>query len=460
MKSLFRAIIIIIYFYPMGMIHAQETAILVKFKSETIRQSVVSDSKNSLHLRSVSKTVNLIPSYPNAKNPELKLYYDIKMIDNSTEIINALHKENIFTEISTYDIAYTTNAGCVVTNDSVFADGSDYYVQLVRADCAWLITKGSSFIFVGIADTEFQETHEDLCNQVLSVSGQITANASEHGTLVAGNACAEPNNGKGIKGIGYNTKFKGYRIPHNPSAGTASSFDIKDAIWNAYLDGCRVINVSWTGTGLQPSGAQEITDSGTVLVVSAGNNANTVCHSTIADIPGVLCVSSVDRDNNYYPGHARNQYVDLCAPGREMVTTSAFLQYRIVWGTSHAAPCVAGAAALVLSVNPLLSAAEVEDILKITTRPINNASSYPGQIGTGCLDVYSAVQAAQTACTTPAITLNNQTITINNTITSCNTITAQNVTVTNNAKLRLVAPNAVTINGSFEVQLGSQLEVN
>jgi len=165
-------------------------------------------------------------------------------------------------------------------------------------------------------------------------------------------------------------------------------------------------------------------------------------------------VSSVDENNDYYPGHARNQYVDLCAPGWRMQTTSALLKYRIVWGTSFAAPCVAGAAALVLSANSNLTAAEVENILKTTTSPINNASLYPGQIGTGRLNVYAAVQAS---CINNLI---NQTITGNKSFAGCNNLNIQNVTVANNAKLTLDAADQVIIDGPFDVQLGSELEIN
>ncbi len=53
---------------------------------------------------------------------------------------------------------------------------------------------------------------------------------------------------------------------------------------------------------------------------------------------------------------------------------------------------------------------------------------------------------------------NNQTVTTNRTVTGCN-INSQNVTVQNGAKLTLDAVNTTTINASFEVQAGSQLEI-
>jgi len=54
--------------------------------------------------------------------------------------------------------------------------------------------------------------------------------------------------------------------------------------------------------------------------------------------------------------------------------------------------------------------------------------------------------------------LTDQTITTNTTVTACE-ISVRNVTVQNNAKLTLVPVGAISINPSFEVTLGSQLEI-
>jgi hypothetical protein len=58
-----------------------------------------------------------------------------------------------------------------------------------------------------------------------------------------------------------------------------------------------------------------------------------------------------------------------------------------------------------------------------------------------------------------AANFTNQTVTSNTTVTSCGDLNVQNVTVTNNAKLTLDAANTTTVNGPFEVQSGSQLEI-
>ena len=440
MKTKYKIIVLgILFLYSYCAINAQETTITVKFKSEECSQLL--EAKNDsgfLELKSASRTLNLVPSYPNAKTPELRLYYDIKMPNNVTESMRAIEAENLFSEVNIDTAIYTIDE-CITTNDASSISGSDYATELIRADCAWSITMGNPNIVIGIVDTDFRVTHEDLRNQFLSVSGPVTE-FHRHGTGGSGIAGAEPNNGKGVKGVGYNTKLRGYRVPHatNSEGQTSSvgSTSIKDAIWNAYLDGCRIINVSWTGTQLNPLAAKEITESGVVLAVSAGNSPTATNHSSIAHIPGVICVSGVDRDNNYWSELARNQYVDLCAPAKEIPTTNNLSDssYTLGGWTSAAAPFVSAAAALVLSLNPDLTAGEVENILKSTAAPINNASLYPGVIGTGRLDVYAAVLAV---CQTT--TYSGHTVISSNTAISGCSVFVEDVTVKSDKTLTIEA---------------------
>ena len=64
--------------------------------------------------------------------------------------------------------------------------------------------------------------------------------------------------------------------------------------------------------------------------------------------------------------------------------------------------------------------------------------------------------ALQALCTTTNFV--NQTVTTNTTVEDCN-VNVQNVDVTNNSKLTIEAENEVIINGEFEVELGSELEI-
>jgi subtilisin family serine protease len=441
---------------------AQTASLLVKIPTVESRDVLLREG-NKIYVK--NKPYQLVQSYPKAKNPELLLYYDIVLESEDVhEIVSELKAMRNFESIDVYEIAYTTStcASPVPTNDEKIVNGTYncYHLELINARCAWSITKGNPNVKIAIADTDFELTHEDLENQIVQISGNISGGHA-HGIRVSGSAAAEANNGKGIAGIGYNSKIAAYRVVHSIASNggaTAPSSNIKDAIWSAYLDGHRIINVSWTGTGLTSLAAQEITNNGAVLTLGAGNDSVSVYHSTIANIPGVIAVSSVDRNNNYYVGHARSQYIDLCAPGVGIATTWQGNGYGLATGTSHAAPIVAGTVALMLSINPNLTPAEIETILKNTAAPINNAHLYQGLIGAGRLDAYAAVQAA---CATAPSTVNftNEIVTSNTTVNSCGNINVQYVKVQNGAKLTLDAAGEVNIISDFEVDLGSEFEI-
>ncbi len=400
-------------------------------------------------------------SQPRVKLPKMAYVYDIHVeSDNINKFVQELKETGHFEEILLHElISPCCENPHPPLNDARIVNGTSdcYHLDLINARCAWSITKGNPNIKIAIADTDFELTHEDLENQIITIKGPISG-GYPHGTHTSGSAAAETNNSKGIAGIGYNSKIAAYRIIHDADDGTAFSLDIRDAIWDAYLDGHKIINASWSGTGLTQAEAQEITENGAVLTLAAGNRPTSMSHWDIADIPGVINVSSVDWDNNYYPNHARNEYVDLCAPGRQVAITFQGNGYSYGWGTSNAAPMVAGTIALMLSVNPDLTPAEIELILKNTAAPINNAHLYPGLIGSGRLDAYAAVQAA---CATASLPVNftNQIVTTNTTITSCGDINVQNVKVQNGAKLILDAAGEVNIISDFDVDLGSEFEI-
>jgi Subtilase family len=66
-------------------------------------------------------------------------------------------------------------------------------------------------------------------------------------------------------------------------------------------------------------------------------------------------------------------------------------------GTSMASPHVAGVAALVLSIKPTLTGAQVADILRQTARPLRDNAADPvpnNNYGFGCVDALAAVNRA------------------------------------------------------------------
>jgi len=73
----------------------------------------------------------------------------------------------------------------------------------------------------------------------------------------------------------------------------------------------------------------------------------------------------------------------------------------------------------------------------------------------------SSIKIAYTTVGTPPCVNDflNTTITANTTVAGCSNLNVQNVTVTNNSLLQLNAPGDIVINGPFEVQAGSSLQV-
>ena len=124
------------------------------------------------------------------------------------------------------------------------------------------------------------------------------------------------------------------------------------------------------------------------LFVVAGNNIDNGCgRSGLVDrfpatlgkeIDGVITVGGMTEENSWWPGACRGG-VEILAPSEGIFSASitAVDHYRgtkpnLRSGTSFAAPIIAGIAARILSADPMLSPAEIEDIIKSTPSRVFN----------------------------------------------------------------------------------------
>ena len=104
--------------------------------------------------------------------------------------------------------------------------------------------------------------------------------------------------------------------------------------------------------------AATITQEGTTLVLAGGNSPYAQDHDALKDVPGVIIVSSVDKDNNHgSTGHAHKSSIDICAPGKNISVATKNNSIMTESGTSLAAPYVSGTIGLMLSVNSDLTPA-------------------------------------------------------------------------------------------------------
>ena len=334
-------------------------------------------------------------------------------------------------------------------------------VSAINAQAAWDITTGNPNIVVAVLDTGVRFDHPDLAGKLLpgydfisdiSVSvdgdgrdadasdpGDFGCKAGElsswHGTQTAGLIGAATNNGIGMAGTGRDVTLLPVRV-----LGKCGGFDsdIQAAmLWAASLESgstttlprARVINLSLGSTGAcsatYQDAIQQVSARGVVVVVAAGNEGLTV--GTPANCPGAIAVAGVRHAGTKVGYSDLGPEVALAAPagncvnpGRNepclyplLTTSNSGTTTPVVGpagaiytdggsdaslGTSFSAPLVSGTIGLMLSVNPLLTPAQVLSFLKSTARAFPSTGA--GAAVATCTAPSAVVQNSECYCTT------------------------------------------------------------
>jgi type VII secretion-associated serine protease mycosin len=290
---------------------------------------------------------------------------------------------------------------------------SQWHLSFLKVAQAQAISKGAG-VTVAVVDTGV-DPHPDLRNNLLAGTdvlpgatdnGQIDQDG--HGTSMAGLIAAHGKNSRdGVLGIAPAAKIlpvKDQR-PGNTGGSTAIAAGIE---WAA-RHGARVINVSSaTGPSIALNSAVGVAArNDAVVVAGAGNRPEFLRLGFPAAMPGVLAVGAVDRSGKHASFSITGSAIQICAPGVDIETTGLKGGYYIASGTSDSTAIVSGAAALVRSKFPQLSAQEVIHRLTATATDIGP----PGrddECGYGVLNIVKALTAdvpplqSSTAPTNPA----------------------------------------------------------
>jgi len=400
-------------------LHSQNcSSIVYRAKTSNTKPSFSqSNTTNDLNVNAVLQKYSIssiVQHRPNAKTQRVKDLFRIELnnssqiaaltaelkqisnIDEVTMICEQLSLESLVTNaVEAKRSESLSFAGC--TNPSTYNDpslqsGGDWFLTGMNVPCAWSLTHGDPSISVAVIDLFFNNSNDDLQGKFSSFNScNPIYNGCGHGFATAGAVSAIVNNGYCSAGTGYDTKVAGYCVASSCEGGYPYS-----GIWDAYQDGHKIINVSFSGTDLTTSEAQEMVDNGVTLVVSAFANNNT----NIRHINGVIHVGQADvnrNHQNYGPNNEFTPGVDIYALCINVTRLQAFNQCSVGGGqTSFGAPSVAGIVALMKSVNPCLTPADIETIIKASHSGLPaNASNYNGQITAGIIDAYAAVQMAQ-----------------------------------------------------------------
>ncbi len=271
----------------------------------------------------------------------------------------------------------------------------------IGADRVWTTTTGQGVI-VAVVDSG-SGPHPDLAENLLpgrSIIGTVESqdgrdiDASGHGTHVAGIIAAVANNGIGGSGVAPNAKILPIQVLDQ--AGQGDARDVAAGVRLAADNGARVINLSLGGATESSSLTQAITyanDKGVLVVAAAGNGGAADKPKWPASLDLTLAVTAVDQANNATTFDQRGDYIDLSAPGANIVSTAKG-GYVTLSGTSMEAGFVAGAAALLFAAEPRVTNAQVRDILLRTASDIGE----PGRdvtFGAGLINMVAALAELQ-----------------------------------------------------------------
>lgn len=309
---------------------------------------------------------------------------------------------------------------------------------------AWALTLGSRTIHVGIIDDGIDWSQPDI---VGAWSGAMTYDLfygngypddathpfgnDTHGTSIAGIIAADQSNGRGVAGIAPGITLnlvRAFRHTYPAYPGeifttqSATDVQIADGItWAAGGAHSDVINNSWGGgspsnaitTAIINVAANGRNGLGTVVVFSAGNTSarslgviGSVSYpATLSTTTSVIAVSAIDRAGAITDYSPEGSAITLVAPSGhytnscvgEVVTTDrpgaagcndgpqGNVDYTSSFsGTSAAAPQVAATAALLLTREPGLTAAQVKSRLVAAARPWGTSTMF----GAGKMDAY------------------------------------------------------------------------
>jgi subtilisin family serine protease len=282
---------------------------------------------------------------------------------------------------------------------------------------AWQLPPGNGPVVVGVIDSGVDYNHEDLAGKIWTNPGEIPGNGIDddgngfiddvhgwdfvngdndpmddygHGTHVSGTIGAIGNNGIGVIGVaGLNSnvklmplKFIG-AIGSGPISAAVSAIlyaaSFTDASGNKVV---RITSNSWITWQASHSLENAIKKCGALFVAAAGNDASdTVMYPAGYSEPNILSVGATD-DDDALAGFSNygSDWVDLGAPGVNILSTTPGNNYASMSGTSMATPHVSGVAALLMSQYPALS---IDDIKAQILASVDPLPSLVGRVLTG-----------------------------------------------------------------------------
>lgn len=316
--------------------------------------------------------------------------------------------------------------------------GPDYWTQTwflphISAPRAWDITTGSRSIVVGPVDTGVDWHHEDIFDNLWVNPGEdLNHNGvfdypddlngvdddgdgyvddiigfdffrhdwdpypeeqgNDHGTHVFGLATGVTDNATGIASISWNTKGMAFKCGDGQYIYTSAAIN---AIYFAVSHGAVATSHSYGGYYYRRSEADAIAyahQNNVAVFAAAGNDSSSSPHYPSA-YPYVIGVASTDMRDRKSSFSNYGWWVDVCAPGENILSTTPGNSYAAFDGTSMATPIVCGLAGLLKSLHPDFTVEEVDSAILWGADDIYgvNPDSLRGKLGWGRINAFKTL---------------------------------------------------------------------
>ncbi len=297
---------------------------------------------------------------------------------------------------------------------------SQYHHTKVNSAAAWDITTGSKNVVVAVIDTGVNYSHPDLAPNYWTNPGEsgldangvdkrsngidddgngyvddyrgwnFVANNNDpmddngHGSHCAGIIGAKGDNGVNVVGVNWDVSIVGLKFI-NGKTGQGDTEGAVKAIEYANMMGITITSNSWGGQvdntydPNEPDVLKEVIAAGGakgyLFVAAAGNDSSN--NDKLATLPAtynldnILAVAATGTSDSLASYSSYGQAtVDIAAPGTNILSTWLNKGTNSISGTSMATPVVAGAAALLKSIHPEWTGAQLKARLMETVDPV------------------------------------------------------------------------------------------
>lgn len=282
-------------------------------------------------------------------------------------------------------------------------------LDTLGAEQSWRVSTGRGQV-VAVVDSGVQSNHPDLRGHVLpgvdltkSTALRTSVDPIGHGTHVAGTIAAVTHNGLGIAGMAPDARILPVKVLDDYGHGTTQ--DLASGIAWAANHGATVINISLgTTIGTDPTlraAVKYAVGKGVPIVAAAGNWRESGSPRTY---PGafdeVIAVAATD-GRGATTGYSNiGNYVDVAAPGDQILSTYNNGDYDVLSGTSMAAPHVSAIVAQLRQVTPRATPVSLQQWLERTATDIG-APGRDNAAGSGLVNPSGALGMQPTGLAGP-----------------------------------------------------------